>query len=155
MRYEADPTAVSATILILPKDEYEFQITKIKPFERTARAGHQSYGLRCTLKVVNGPYDGRAVTTSLYMHSEGAQGMAKRFQMAAHGFTVKQDNEAKFNEAVAGSDWSFDPEDGSIGAAWDDLVGKHLVASVDVEKDDNGNDQQTWAQWMPMEGAAA
>lgn len=39
-RYTADPTQVSASLVILPKDEYEFVVGRPKAFERTAAAGH-------------------------------------------------------------------------------------------------------------------
>lgn len=158
-RYEADPTKVTTSITILPKDEYEFVLSRPKAFERTAKAGHQSYGVRIPVTVVGGPQNGKRTVISLYLHSEGAQQMAKRFQMAVAGFPVNEKNEKLFDADAAGKDWSYDTSDGSVGEAWAEYEGKHVACAVDVSmrEDDKGEsiEQQEWGTWMPIEGALA
>lgn len=157
-RYTADPTSVSASITILPKDDYLFKIGRPKSFERTAAKGHQSYGVRFPLTVVDGPQKGKTVLYSLYLHSEGGQSMGKRFQMAVAGFTVNQANEAEYNEQVSGLDWTFDPEDGSVGAGFAEYEGKHIECDLGVEmiKDEkSGKDMesQVWGVFRPVAAA--
>jgi len=165
-RYEADPSNVTTSITILPKDEYEFVLGRPKAFERTAKAGHQSYGVRIPVTVVGGPQNGKRTIISLYLHSDGAQQMAKRFQMAVAGYTVNERNESAYDKDVAGKNWSYDTTDGSVGEAWAEYEGKHVACAVDVgfRKDEQGNavldnngaeiEQQEWGTWMPIEGAA-
>lgn len=158
-RYSADPTTVTAAITILPKDDYEFKIGKPKAFERTAKAGHQSYGLGIPLTVASGPQLGKKTYIRLYMHSEGAQQMTKRFQMASAGYTVTDKNEKLYDASgVAGKDWSFDTDNGEVGAAWAELEGLHICCDLDVEmvKNDKGDDieSQVWGTWTPVAGVA-
>lgn len=165
-RYTYDPSTVVASITILPKGDYEFKLGRPKAFERTARKGHQSYGVRIPLTVVGGPMDGKKTVTTLYLHSEGAQQMAKRFQMAVAGFSNNEHSEKRYDQQAAGKDWSFNPEDGSVGTAWAEYENKHLACDLDVgfQKDDAGQpaldaegnpiQQQEWGTWRPIEGAA-
>lgn len=165
-RYEHDPTQVVAALAILPKDDYEFKIGHPKPFERTAKKGHQSYGLMFPLTVVDGPQAGKKVLFRIYLHSEGAAQMAKRFQMAVFGLSTNEKNEKVFDAAVAGQDWSYDPETGELGEAWAEYEGKHVCCDLDVgyAKDETGAEmkdektgepieQQLWGTWRPIAGA--
>lgn len=158
-RYEADPSKVTTSITILPKDGYEFVLGRPKAFERTAKAGHQSYGVRIPVTVVGGPQNGKRTIISLYLHSEGAQQMAKRFQMAVAGYPVNEKNEKLYDADIAGKDWSYDTGDGSVGEAWLEFEGKHVFCDVDVStrEDDKGAEveQQDWGTWAPIEGALA
>lgn len=170
-RYQHDPTQVVASLTILPKDDYEFELGRPKAFERTARKGHQSYGIRIPLKVVSaGPENGKKTVYSLYLHSEGGQQMAKRFQMAAAGFSaINERTEKAFDsdETIQGADWGYDPETGEVGSGWGAYEGLRLACDVDVEqaKDESGQPrvddksgepimQQTWGTWRPLTGAA-
>lgn len=161
-RYEHDPSAVSASITIFPKDSYEFKIGRPRAFERTAAAGHQSYGVRFPLTVVGGPQDGKKSVFSIYLHSEGGAQMGKRFQMAVAGFDVNEKNEKLFDEEVRGKDWSYDTTDGSVGEEWAAYEGAHVCCDVDVEIQERENkttgekeevEQQVWGTWRPLEGA--
>lgn len=158
-RYEHDPTKVAAALTILPKDDYELKIGKPKAFERTAKAGHQSYGLRFPLVVANGPQENKKTMYSIYLHSDGGAQMAKRFQMAVAGLTVNEANEKVFDAAAAGQDWSFDPETGEVGAAWAAYEGNHVCVDLDVEivQNDKGDDvqSQVWGTWRPLSAPAA
>lgn len=154
-RYEADPTLVSATLTILPKDDYEFKCGKPKAFEKQAKAGHQTYGFYLPLVVVNGPQNGKKTLARLYLHSEGAAMMTKRLQIAAYGLPVNEKNEKEFDAWAAGKDWSFDTSDGTMGAAWNELLdGKHICCDLDVAMVKNDKDEevesQVWGSWRPV-----
>lgn len=157
-RYEHDPTQVTASIAILPKDDYEFIIGKPKSFERTAKAGHQSYGIMFPLIVANGPQKGKKTIARMYLHSEGAAQMTKRFQMAVQGLATNDKNEKEFDLWAAGRDWSYDTDSGAVGEEWANYEGKHLVCDLDVEMitNDKGEEieSQVWGTWAPIEGAA-
>jgi hypothetical protein len=151
--YNHDPTQVTAALAILPKDDYLFVIGRPKSFERTARAGHQSYGIRFPLTVVDGPQKGKKALYSIYLHSDGGAQMAKRFQLAVQGMVVNEKDEEAFNIWAAGSDWSYNPEDGTVGAAWAKYEGTHIQAALDVEMIKNEKDEdvesQIWAGFAP------
>lgn len=153
-RYEHDPSKVTTSITVFPKDEYELKIGKPKAFERTAKAGHQSYGIRFPVTVVGGNLDGKKSVFTIYLHSEGAAQMAKRFQMAVHGLTVNEANEKKFDSQVAGQDWSYDPDTGEVGAAWAAYEGRSVRVDCDVQisTNDKGEEmqQQVWGTWSPI-----
>lgn len=154
-RYEADPSNVTAAIAILPKDEYELELGTPKAFERTAKAGHQSYGIRIAARVVSGPMAGKKTVLNFYLHSDGAQQMTKRFQMACAGFSFSAANEEKYDATVRGQDWSFDTDTGECGAQWAALAGVHVTVSADVKivKNDKDEDveQQDWGTWSPIQ----
>lgn len=158
-RYEHDPSTVTASITVLPKDDYEFKVGRPKAFERTAKAGHQSYGIRFPLTVQGGPQNGKKTMHTIYLHSDGAAQMAKRFQMAMAGYAVNEKNEKIYDAEIAGKDWSYDTSDGSVGAAWLEYEGKHIMCDVDVEQitpegKTEPQDSQIWGTWRPIEGAA-
>lgn len=156
-RYTHDPSLVVASLVILPKDEYEFKLGKPKAFERTASKGHQSYGIRIPLTVQGGPSSGKRTVFTIYLHSDGAASMGKRFQMAADGFVVNEKNEKLYDQQVAGKDWSYDTDTGEVGEEWRKYEGLSLVCDVDVQfaKNDKGEDveQQVWGTWRPVDGA--
>ena len=161
-RYEHDPANVTTSITIFPKGEYEFEIGKPKAFERTAKAGHQSYGVRfpllCT-QVLDGDENmlGKKTMQTVYLHSDGAQQMGKRFQMAVAGFTVNEANEKQYNEAAAGKDWSYDTDSGEVGAAWLEYEGQRVVVDLDVQIQKNEKDEEVQSQqygtWRPLQAA--
>jgi len=171
-RYTHDPTQVIASFVTLPKDDYEFEVGKPRAFERTARKGHQSYGIRVPLKVISsGAENGKKTMYTLYLHSEGGQQMAKRFQMAAAGFTaINEKSEKAFDNDpnIAGADWGYDPENGEVGTGWAQYEGLRLACDVDIDQakdpvtgqlsvDEKTGEpimQQTWGTWRPLEGAA-
>lgn len=155
-RYEHDPTKFAAALTVFPKGEYEFVIGAPKSFERQARAGHQSIGIRFPLKCVTpGPFENKKTIYSIYLHSDGGAQMAKRFQMAAAGLTVNEANEQEYDAKAAGKDWSFDPSTGEVGEAWKEYEGIHVVCDVDVSINKDQNDkeiqQQDWGTWSPID----
>lgn len=159
-RYNHDPSTVTASFIILPKDEYEFVVGKPKAFERTASKGHQSYGIRLPLTVAGGKDEGKRTVYTIYLHSDGAAAMGKRFQMAVDGYTVTPENEKEYDAKIAGKDWSYDTDTGEVGSAWKEYEGLHVGASVDVvmnhnEKTGKDEEQQEWTTWMPLAGVAA
>jgi hypothetical protein len=153
-KYTADPTKVTTALAIFPKGDVELKCGKPKAFERQNRKGEQSYGIRIPVECVSGPSTGKRSVVSLYMHSDGAQSMAKRFQMAMAGMLVNDANEKAFDANVAGLDWSFDTDTGECGAAWAAYEGNHIVATVDVslQTNDKGDqiEQQDWKGWLPF-----
>lgn len=170
-RYTHDPTQVIASFVVLPKDDYEFEVGKPRAFERTASKGHQSYGIRIPLKVISsGPENGKKTMYTLYLHSEGGQQMAKRFQMACAGYSaINEKTEKAFDTTpeIAGADWGYDPETGEVGSGWASYESLRLACDVDQEQakdpttgnlkvDDKTGEpimQQTWGTWRPLEGA--
>lgn len=148
-RYEYDPSKAQSTIEVLEKGDYEFVIGEPKSFIRKNRKGQDSYGIRFPLTA-----DGKTkpVYYTCYLHSEGAQGMTKRFQMAAMGYKNSKVMEQAFDGDVIGMDWSYDPETGAVGDAWRKFTGKRVVGTVDIgANEETGEPQQVWKSWRPVE----
>ena len=149
-RFEHNPSAVTTSIEVFPKDDYEFTIGEPKTFFRQNAMGNDSYGVRIPLTIATGDYSGKRTLMSLYFQSEGAQSMAKQFQMAALGYQRGRNEELRFNEEWGAKDWSFDTDAGSVGDAWRELVGGRIVGSLDVSMSDTGDEQQQFKGWRPL-----
>lgn len=172
-RYTADPTKDSAGFPVLPKGDYRLKIGEPKAFkgETTSgnRAGQDNYGVAFTCSVVPGlldgdsnesptEYIGKKVYQRLYYHTPESRNFSKGFILAAFGFSNKEEN--LFNDKInkikeenpdnPAVDWSFDPDDGSVGEAWRGMTNTEIVASLSVQKDKNDNDQQRWEQVRPI-----
>lgn len=155
-RYEYDPSKSQATIEIFPKDEYEFIVGEPKAFIRKNRKNQDSFGVRVSLTHTEGAYKGKRTVFTCYLHSEGAQSMSKRFQMAVFGYEAKAEAEQDFNKATSGLDWSFDPETGSVGAAWKQLGGARVIGNLDVGKNEETDEpQQVFKSWRPAVAVSA
>ncbi len=161
-RYEHDPSKVVSTLQVLPKGDYEFLIKGAKAFERTAGAGHQSYGVRYKMEVADGLQKGKPMIFTTYLHSEGAESMAKQFLIAAYGHEVNDVGEKAFDEDTSGDDWSIDTDSGKCGDAYEKIVGKRIANDLDVEmqhskwiegKPDTDSpkvERQVFGTWRPI-----
>lgn len=156
--FRFDPTAVQATIEVLPKGEYEFVVGEPKSFKNTtkkgANAGKENFGVRYPVVVAEGESKGKRIFVNLFMHSEGAQPIAKQFLMAAAGFQRNEAGEKAFNEAMAGKDWNYNPENGTAGDAWHTIKGSRVRGALDVglNPDDPTQKQQVFVPgcWSPV-----
>jgi hypothetical protein len=154
-RFEGDPTKVSASLEVLPKDMYEFLIGEPKAFYRTNKAGNPSFGIRFQLTVAEGNAKGKKVLFSTYQQSEGAQAIGKQFVMAGLGYGKGRAEEARFDEDFRGKDWSFDTDTGACGDAWREVVGKRIVGNLEVRMQDDGNESQDFKSWLPLSAVNA
>lgn len=155
-RYEYDPSKATALQEIFPKDEYEFIIGEPKAFIRKNRKGEDSFGVRFPLTIAEGRFASKRTMITCYLHSDGAQSMAKRFQMAAYGFRNNQEQEAEFNIEMAGKDWGFDPATGACGEMWRNMAGSRVVGALDVKpNEETGEPQQDFKSWRPLAKVAA
>lgn len=149
-RFEANPASVTTSLEVFPKDDYEFVIGEPKTFFRQNSKGGDSYGIRLPLTIGTGDYQNKRTLVSLYFQSEGAQSMAKQFQMAALGYGKGRTEEERFNKDWGGKDWSFDTDSGAVGDAWRELVGNRVVGTLDVTISDSGDEQQQFKGWRPL-----
>lgn len=148
-RYEASPAAVTASLEVFPKDDYLFIVGEPKTFARVNSKGNDSFGVRVSLTIRDGQYEGKRAIHSLYFQSEGAQSMAKQFQMAVLGYGKGRAEEQRFNADWGAADWSFDTDSGTVGDAWRELVGKLVTGSLDVTISEQGDEQQQFKGWRP------
>lgn len=155
-RFEFDPTNEVASIPVLPKDDYEFQIGEPSTFMRKNNKGDDSFGIRYPLTVMEGPQKGKRIFLSTYYQSDGGRSMAKQFKMAAYGYQRGQEGERQFDADMQGADWSFNTDDRSIGDAYREMTGKRVRGSLDVQpaKDADGNptgeQNQNFKAWFPL-----
>ena len=155
---------------MLTRGEYEFEITKVRPFFRVKDDGGESAGATISLKCVGKIESDGSITTDkadfpsageqvnpnrLYIHTPKAFGMTKQFIMAAMGYPIKDEklaNEEYFDDA----DFSIDADDADPdnievvgGGSWDDLEGKTLRMTADVRMW-QGNEQQDYRSFSPI-----
>lgn len=155
--FNFDPNNVSATLEVLPKGEYEFEIRSKKSFlKQSGEDKHDSYGVRynltCTL-AGQGREDcvGKKVIFSTYMQSEGGQAMAKQFIMAALGYGKTRAEEERFNREQGAKDWTFDPNDGSVGEAYNQLDGARIIGGLDIQQNKNTEEpMQNFKNWRSI-----
>jgi len=134
-RYDFSPDAVSASIEILSKGEYEFIVGEPKSFMRKNRKGEDSYGIRFPLVLaedMNGHKKGTRIFFNTYQQSEGAQAIGKQFLMAVLGYKRNQEAEKQFNDDFTGKDFGFNTDDGSVGDGWMEVKGKRVKGDLDV-----------------------
>lgn len=154
MRYDFDPTAVSATFKTFPKGDYEFSVGEPRSFKRTSNEGKETFGVRfpCKCEEVVSEGDpkmkGERAVYSAYLHGE-ANPFVKQFLMAVLGFSVDETGEKAFDEKYKGYDWSFDPDNGTVGDMWSTVTGGRLIASMDIQMWENEPRQQ-WASFRPV-----
>ncbi len=156
-RYEHDPSAVQSTMQVFPKGDYEFSVGEPKPFERTNAANKLSYGVGFSLKcerVVEGEDNmlGKRAYFSCYQHTEGGCSFSKRFQMSCLGHKGNPQGENAFNDEVAGQNWGFDPDEGTVGDMWSNLTGNRLVISMSEGVNPNtGDPSQNFDAFRPVD----
>ena len=155
-RFEVDLTSAVASILQLPKGTYEFKIENPKTFKQSSNqpdgSTKESYGIAVTLRVTSeGEYKNKTQPHRMYLHTEGAWGMAKQFVQAAYGYDVNQPGEHKFNEAFKGADMTFDPDSEELGTVWKELDGKTIAADCDlVVNKIRPDEMQQRYRWRPV-----
>lgn len=150
-RYTPDPTKVSATIPVLPKNIYEFIIGEPKAFQRTSKTkGTESHGVMFPLTVAEGDMQGKKLYFNCFQHSEGGISFSKRFQIAACNIDVTADGEAEFDSMFGLEDWSYDTDAKTVGEAWLGLMGNRILADLDVKAGENNQPQQEWVQFLPI-----
>lgn len=165
-RYAPDLTKSSAGIPQLIGD-FEFKVSDVKTFKRTtqdqeSKEEKEVFGVQYSLiidKVMeaeNSKLQGKTIPLQLYMHSEGAMGINKRFIMACLGFPLNEED--NFNEKYAAANWRFDT-DGEVVAGgpvpkdsvYAECVGTRVSASCTIKpdkKDATRKNQQF--DWRPF-----
>ncbi len=157
-RYEPDMSNVDATIIILDKGEYEFEIGKPKAFQRTKAKGGESIGVRYPMIVAEGPQAKKRTFYTCYTHSEGGLAFAKQFVMAALGYPVTREGEAKFNadHPKGSTDWGLDSDTGEVGEIWNEAAGQHVIGIVDLGVNpEDGTPNQAWKRFRPVGAGVA
>lgn len=156
-RYNFDPSQASATIEVLPKATYEFQVGEPKSFIRQNSKDEDSYGIRYPLTVMTeGPHHNKRVYYSTYYQSDGGQGFAKQFLMACLGYAKTPAEEKRFNAEQGGKDWSYDPETGGVGDGYRQVTGQRVVGDLDISKNNRtGDDMQQFVGFRSLEEAYA
>ena len=160
-RFDVPMDQVRATTRIFDRGEYEIIVKNHQPFLRVRENNDGTTtdvaGVRYYLEMVgqvdaagnvDEEFKGEQVQSlSVYVHTEGGQRGAKRFLMAVLGF----DDEEAFNAEYAGKDFSVDGEGDAItvGAVWEEPVGKRFRATLDSEIF-NDEEQQRFRNFRPL-----
>jgi hypothetical protein len=153
-RYTADLSKANAGYVLLEKGDYEFTVGEPKTFYRSGtnqQTGEatESYGIQYPLTVVGGDQDGKNLNIQLYLHTDKSFGMAKKFVMAALGYSL--DREKEFNADFEGADWSFDTDTQEVGDIWTKAAGTRLAATADIVNDKRNPERQNQQfNWRPI-----
>lgn len=135
-RYDFDPSKISSTITVLPKDDYEFVVGEPKPFIYQVKStGADKYGVRFPLTVAEGPATGKRVFFSADQDSDIGRQVSKAFMMAACGYGRTEDEENRYNAETADKDFSFDTDTSMVGDGWRMAMGQRVVCSLDINVD--------------------
>lgn len=176
-RFQPDFGKTEAGFPVYPRGDYEIKVTKVSGFlynredEETGDVDEVS-GVTASLEMVGlVGTDGSIVTMQgdktiagekvapvrLYVHSEAAWPIAKRFAMAAYGYDL--DTEKEFNAFIGENDLDFSVdgeigEDGradevEIGDGWAGLEGKRLRITLS-QRTFNNRAQQDHGGFMPI-----
>lgn len=158
--YAPDLTKVQAGVPKLPKGDYEFSVSDVKLFSRDRTEDDQSvtklFGVQYNLVVQradgNEEYMGKTIPFQVYLHSDKAFGIVKRFVMAAYGFALNDEN--AFNDKFKKADWKADPETQHLGDIWKGIQGTRIAATADVvpQKGPKAKEGETNQQfnWRPI-----
>jgi hypothetical protein len=153
--YNYNPSQATASIPILPKDDYEVIVGAPKAFlKKNDDGSDKNWGVRYSLQLAND--DTTRIIYSGYLHTGGAANFFKQFQMAAYGYRKSASSEEQFNEAYKDADWSLNFETGECGEAWKGMEGARVIASLDVvpAKDSSGKptgeEQQQFKNFRPL-----
>lgn len=165
-RFSPDLTKARASIRIFDRGDYELAITGVKPISYTKDDGKEVAGGRILFEMVgrrradgtlDREFEGETVTPlRLYVHTEDAWGMTKRFFMAALGY--KLDDEGKFDEEWASqADISVDGEgdEAILGKSWEEVVGQHVISTLtkrwyEPEDGSEKREQQDLGSFLPV-----
>lgn len=160
-RFTPDLAKTKAGMRVFERGDYELVVSGVKPLAYTRESdGKEIAGCQVNLQmgglVQN---DGSLDTTDkdenvtplrLYVHTEDAWPITKRFVMACLGYTLEQEDE--FNADLAATvDLSVDGEGESavLGGGWKRLVGTRFLCTLNKEKYE-GRDQQRHEGFLPI-----
>lgn len=172
-RYEADPTKDVAGFPVLPKGDYRLKLGEPKPFVGETKQGDNkgktNYGVAFLCTVVPGPVDtegnvspadsiGKKAFQRLFYHTEDAAGFRKQFQLAAFGYSQKEEEEFNQKLLAEGTKFGFNTDTGEVDDGWKAMANREIVASLSVTKqkknqnDPNSEevDQQKWDSVRPI-----
>jgi hypothetical protein len=163
-RYAPDLSKASAGIPQLTGD-FEFAIKDAKQFyrkgeDRVTKEEKEIYGVQYALQITKAEENekllGKTIPLQLYFHTEGTEGINKRFVMAALGYALN--DEDNFNEKYENANWSFItgdapeangklPED----SVWQQVVGGRVRATCGMKADKNDPSRQNQQfDWKPF-----
>lgn len=129
-RFNPNPTEAQGGISNLPKGSYTFEIGETKAFD-ASKDTKESHGVQIQMTVISeGPHKGKKIYPRFWMSSVGGRNATKGFQLAALGFTGKQEED--WNNQFGGKDWGYDTDDKSVGSGWSELKGQLVCADLDI-----------------------
>lgn len=161
-RYAPNLTTASAGIPQLIGD-FEFKVNDVKTFFRTTtdaatQENKDVYGVQFSLQITKTEEEeseklvGKTIPLQLYYHTEGADGINKRFMMAALGFALN--DEDNFNEKYSTANWSYgDPKENQIpeDSMWKQVVGTRVKASCSIKPDKRDSTRKNQQfDWKPF-----
>lgn len=143
-RYTPDPTKNQGGFPVLPKGLYRLEISNASSFETKpdpSKGQNGNYGVRYATKVVASEDQPSWVGKSagplnLYFHTEGAQNFSKSIYMRVVGCETDEEFDSKF----ASEDFSFNPDDKSVGQFWHNLNGKLVDVMVGEPEEGKNRD---------------
>jgi len=155
-QHNYDPKAVTVSIPVFTKGDYEFIVGECKAFSGTNAEGNENFGIRWPMKVAKAVDEGdegavdKRTLYSCYMNG-GAAPFGKAFAMACLGYQRNEEGETAFDEDYGDRDWGFNSDNGICGDGWKECIGKRVVGAVSVRMDpETGRKGQQWEGFRPL-----
>lgn len=170
-RFEPDMEKARASTRIFERGDYELKVEEPQPMLYKKDNGDVVAGVRFPLTMVGritadgnieeegdwGEAGEDVSPARYYVHTDAAWPMAKRFVMAAMGYSL--DEEDEFNEEFV-SEHSFaidgDPdseEEPELGSAWKQVEGQHVWMTLDKDTY-QGRQTQDHSSPVPVGGGS-
>jgi hypothetical protein len=160
-RFAPDLAKTKAGMRVFERGDYELKVSGLKPIAYTRESdGKEIAGCQINLQVCglvlnDGSLDktdeGESVAPiRLYVHTEDAWPISKRFAMACLGYSLEQEDE--FDDSHAETlDLSVDGEgdDAVLGEGWKRLEGKRFLCTLSKRKYE-GREQQDHGGFLPI-----
>lgn len=152
--FNFNPADSSAGFPVYPKGTYEITLGEPKAFLRAGKNGKEdNYGIAFISKISgaeDSKYIGKKFAVNIYQHTSESRDMGKLIQMAALGYTKQKEED--FDQFSAELDWSFNPDDNSVGSGWTEMAKNVLVVDLDQKMNEDGDSQQVTKNWRPLAG---
>lgn len=168
-KYAPDLSKANAGIPQLIGD-FTFKTTDVKPFLRVStdintKENKNVFGVQYSLQVIeaedeNEKLKGKTIPLQLYMHTDGTEGINKRFLLASLGFALNEEDafnekygeDADYNIGIE-DDEKGEPKLGTLPAdgIWKKVVGTAVRATCGMKQDKKDATRQNQQfDWKPF-----
>lgn len=137
----------SSARFVAPADEYEIEVTSIRPrqleIKKGDRAGQKMNMLTVNSKIISGSSSGKelvdkVISLDFIVNTDQEDGFNRVLRFAANclginaGGVNAEQYDAEFIQRFGDKDWSVDFESGTVGDGWSQLVKTRVIVQTKV-----------------------